>query len=88
MPAMCSWEALGKAEAQRAALQEAADAAQAGVLAATAQLAGCQAALAEQRKVRHNNSAMCFVIWTAYRNFYGRLQNAASSGLACNIRRK
>jgi hypothetical protein len=53
----CSWEALGRAEAQRAALQQAADAAEAGVLAATDQLATCQAALAEQRKVGHNNAA-------------------------------
>lgn len=53
----CSWEALGRAEAQRAALQQAADTAEAGVLAATDQLAACQAALAEQRKVGHNNAA-------------------------------
>lgn len=45
-----SWEALGRAEAQKAALQRAADAAEQGVLAATAQLAECQAALAQQRK--------------------------------------
>lgn len=46
-----SWEALGRAEAQRAALQRAADVAEAGMLAATGQLADCQAALAQQRKV-------------------------------------